>query len=81
MTQRGLFIRAKKGINDSDNWGGGGEGLGKPTNPHLLPHVPLRFINRQIMMTTERTVRYNVPFEGTLMGSLTAQYPPFERLG
>ena len=56
-------------------------GAGKPTNPHLLPHVLLQFTNRQIMMTAERTVRYNAPFEGALMGSSTAQYPPVELLG
>ena len=32
-------------------------------------------------MTAERTVRYNAPFEGALMGSLIAQYPPIELLG
>ena len=58
----------------------GGGGVGKPTNPHLLPHVPLRFTNRKITMTAERTVRYNAPFEGALMGSSTAQYPPVKLL-
>ena len=58
-----------------------GGGAGKPTNPHLLPHMPLQFTNRQIMMTAERTVKYNMPFEGALMGSSTAQYPPVELLG
>ena len=60
---------------------GGGGGAGKPTNPNLLSHVPLWFTNRQIMMMAKRTVRYNAPFEGALMGSSTAQYPPFELLG
>ena len=81
-TQRGLFIRAKKRINDSNNFGGvGGGGARKPTKPHLLPHMPLWFTNCQILMTAERTVRYNAPFEGALMGSSTAQYPPVELLG
>ena len=54
--------------------------MGKPTNPHLLPHVLLRFTNRKIMMMAEWTVRYNAPFEGALMGSSTAQYPPVKLL-
>ena len=77
-TQRGLFIRAKKRINDSNNLGGGG--ARKPTNTHLLPHMPLQFTNCQILMTAERTVKYNAPFEGVLMGSLITQYPPIELL-
>ena len=59
-----------------NNWG-----VRKPTNPHLLPHVPLRFMNRQIMIVAERTVGCNVPFEGALMGSLTVHYLPVELLG
>ena len=54
--------------------GGGVGGAGKPINPHLLPHMPLWFMNYQIMMTAKQIVRCNAPFEGTLMGSSTAQY-------
>ena len=50
-------------------------------NPHLLPHVPLWFMNRQIMIAAERTVGCNVPFEGALMVSLTVHYLPVELLG
>ena len=53
-----------------NNW----ERVGKPMNPHLLPHVPFRFTNRQIRMAAERIVGCNAPFEGALMGSSTVQY-------
>ena len=41
-TQRGLFIRAKRGINESNNWGGRGGGSWKANkSPFTATHATL----------------------------------------
>ena len=65
-TQQGLFI----GRGNTPQWRGE-----KPNEPSFnATRVPLRFTNRQTMMTTEWTASSGTSFEGAIMGTSTAWF-------
>ena len=52
---------------------------GKPNEPSFnATLVPLRFTNRQTMMTAKRIARNGAPFKSALMNASTTQFCPLE---